>query len=334
MSKAVDITELLKYIKEHKGLPEGVKDLSGLDLEGADLSDADLSLSNLENTDLRKAKLKGTIFFKANLRGALFNNSEISDADFTGADVRGAKFDNARGHAAGFGSANLEGASFFEADLQASTFTKANLRGADFRCADLSACRLREADMTGADFTEAALGYADLSLAIVKGACFDNADLRQARLRALKGYEKASWIGTDIRDINLAGAYLLRRFVMDQNYLKEFKEQSPFHNVLYWLWYITSDCGRSMTRWMGWIGTLITLFAWLYSFVDIDYGRYPTPLSYFYYSVVTITTLGYGDVVPKTAWGQVVAMVEVTFGYLMLGGLLSIFSNKMARRSE
>ena len=49
---------------------------------------------------------------------------------------------------------------------------------------------------------------------------------------------------------------------------------------------------------------------------------------------VTLTTLGYGDVLPKTPTAQVLAMLEVVTGYVMLGGLLSIFSSKMARRAD
>ena len=79
---------------------------------------------------------------------------------------------------------------------------------------------------------------------------------------------------------------------------------------------------------------IIVLFAWLYTFVDVDYGSYPTPISPLYYSVVTMTTLGYGDVLPSSMAAQLVAMVEVVLGYVMLGGLLSIFSNKMASRAN
>ncbi len=326
--------ELIQYIKENRSLPPGIKDISGLDLEGVDLSGADLSLIKGENVDLRNARLEKTTFFKADLKGALLHGAYISEADFTGADLSHAHLENIEGHKVGFGAANLQGTSFFEADLHSTTFTKADLRRADFRCADMTACRLREADLRGADFTESTLQYADLSLCRVAHAKFDNADFRQARLRALNGYERASWIGADIRDINFAGGYLLRRFIMDQNYLKEFKEKSRFTNIIYWIWFITSDCGRSMSRWILWTMVITLFFAWLYTMVGIDYGEYPTLLSSLYFSVVTLTTLGYGDVVPKSLSGQIVAMLEVMTGYLMLGGLLSILANKMARRSE
>ncbi|OCC14300.1 hypothetical protein DBT_2289 [Dissulfuribacter thermophilus] len=326
--------EIADYIKEHKSLPPGINNLEGLNLEGIDLSGADLSRANLSKADLRDANLRDTIFFKADLSEALFNGADISGADFTGADLSQAHFNSVKAHAVGFGAAKLNGATFFEADLQSSSFTKAELVGVDFRCADMSACRLREADLRKADFTSSVLNYADLSMANVAGARFDNADIRHSKVIAITGYEKASWIGTDIRDINFAGGYQLRRFIVDQNYLKEFREKNLMCHIIYWIWYITSDCGRSMTRWMLWVTALTLFFAWLYTVVGVDYGDYPTPISPLYFSVVTLTTLGYGDVVPKTITGQLVAMIEVITGYLMLGGLLSIFSNKMARRAE
>ena len=54
-----------------------------------------------------------------------------------------------------------------------------------------------------------------------------------------------------------------------------------------------------------------------------------------YYSIVTFTTLGFGDVTPKPDDGSMQGVVafEVLLGYVMLGGLVSIFTNKLARRS-
>jgi len=76
------------------------------------------------------------------------------------------------------------------------------------------------------------------------------------------------------------------------------------------------------------------LFALIFSFVEVDYGDHPTSFSPLYYSFVTLTTLGYGDVVPSSPGAQVVSVVEVVVGYVALGGLLSIFATKMARRAE
>jgi len=302
----------------------GVDSPASLDFAAQDLSGQDFSGRNLA----------GANFFRARLRGVNFADADLTGAEFTGADLREACFERANAAQAGFGMADLRGARFFEANLQHASFSKANLEKADLRCAHLTEAKLREANLRKADFSNAQLIRAELSLADVKGAAFNNADLRGARLRVLRNFHRASWIGVDIRDVNFAGAYRLRRFIIDQNFLKEFRESGPLAAAAYFLWKITSNCGRSMALWFLWILFFSLAFGIAYQLAGVDYGDYPTWLSPFYYSVVTLTTLGYGDVVPKTPTAQAIAMLEVMVGYLMLGGLLSIMSNKFARRGE
>ena len=57
-------------------------------------------------------------------------------------------------------------------------------------------------------------------------------------------------------------------------------------------------------------------------------------ISYVYFSVVTFTTLGYGDVTPVTVAGQAVLIVHTAIGYLGLGALLSILATKFASRGN
>ena len=307
-----------------RGLSLVGADLAGLDLTGCDLCGADLSRADLERATLFRCQLRGATMFETKLRRA-----ELSGVDLTGANMQGVEASDA-----GFGQAVLVGASLFEADLSGATLTDADLRQADLRIADLREARLRDANLESAQLQRAVVRGADLTACRVEGSQWDHADLRGVRLDGLTGYRRASWIGVDIRDTDFTGAYLCRRHMLDQNYLEEFRTQSSWTKALYWLWWVTSDCGRSFVRW-----SLLTLaftgaFGLGYTFVAIDYGPYETWLSPYYFSVVTLTTLGYGDSLPSSVPAQVLAMIEVLFGYVMLGGLLSIFSNKMARRGE
>lgn len=299
-------------------------DLSGLNLSGADFTEADLSNANLSNAKLFKASLH-----KASLAKAILDRAEL-----TGADLSEANLEEAQAKDVGLGMSNLSHARLFNANFTNATFTKANLSDTDSRCVIFFNCRMRETNLTNADLTGSDLREVDMAISVVGGAVFNNADMRGIRLRSVEGFEKAEWIGVDIRDINFAGAYRLRRFVVDQNYLKEFRDSNAFNRYVYYLWRITSDCGRSLRLWCFWIVVISLLFAWIYSLVDVDYGKYPNWISPIYYSVVTLTTLGYGDIVPASPAARVVAIFEVMIGYLMLGGLLSIFANRMARRGE
>ncbi|RME23141.1 MAG: two pore domain potassium channel family protein, partial [Deltaproteobacteria bacterium] len=73
---------------------------------------------------------------------------------------------------------------------------------------------------------------------------------------------------------------------------------------------------------------------WLYKLAGVDFGGASGPFSPFYFSIVTLTTLGYGDIHPQSTAGQVLASAEALLGYVGLGGLLSILANKLARRAE
>jgi len=61
--------------------------------------------------------------------------------------------------------------------------------------------------------------------------------------------------------------------------------------------------------------------------------RDKTDFTPYYFSIVTFTTLGFGDITPANKAGEIWLALEVILGYIMLGGLISIFANKLARRS-
>ncbi len=299
------------------------------DLRGADFNGADLRNLDLSDRDLSEIQL-----FGADLRGTNLQNSNLEGAELSTANLEGAVLDGANCKRAGFGRANLSRTSMFKTNLEHATLTQANLEHANLSCANLHHARMREANLIATDLTETDLRFAELSLSNIRKANFSNADLRHARLRMMRQFKLANWIGVDIRDVNFSGAYLMRREIIDQNFIKEFRSYNRISSILYYPWLWTCDCGRSMFRWCCCIGVLLFIFCFLYSLVSIDYGLYPTKLSPLYFSVVTMTTLGFGDVVPSSIGGQIVAMLEVSTGYVMLGGLLSIFSNKLARRGE
>lgn len=298
--------------------------LTGVDLCGADLSGADLSRANLAGACLLRANLSGASLFEADLTGAEVAGADLSGANLQGADLTGA----------GLGAARLEGASLVGARLVEASLVDAELTGADLRSADLTRARARGADWRRADLGSALLVGAELDQGRLARASLDGADLRGAQLRGLREYQRASWIGVDIREIDFTGAYLARRFIRDQNFIAEYRQQGRFQALVHWLWWLTSDCGRSILRWGACTGFLVLAFAWAYTRVGIDWGPHATGNSPLYLSVVTMTTLGYGDVLPVTSAARWLAMLQVVTGYVMLGGLLSIFSSKMASRAD
>ncbi|RLB59055.1 MAG: hypothetical protein DRI34_03125 [Deltaproteobacteria bacterium] len=311
-----------------------VLDLSGIDLSGEDLSGLDLSDYDLSSANLSGCRLQRCNLSFARLDRALLQKAVLDGAELIGASLRDAVLDQCRAHSAGLGGADLEGARMVDALLENATLSKSSLRKVDARAVKLRGARLAEADLSGARFTRADLRDGDLKSARVDGASFDLADLRGARLMDLVGFRSANWIGADIRDIDLRGAYLVRRHVEDENYLFEFRRRDRLHALIYWIWWLSSDCGRSMGRWSLVLAVVVMVFGVLYRLAGVDFGSSDGPLAPFYFSIVTLTTLGYGDIIPRTTLTQILASLEALLGYIGLGGLLSILANKMARRAE
>ncbi len=303
--------------------------LAGLDLKGAQLSHRDLSCVDLSHADLRGANLVGCRMHNAILHGA-----NLEGAEFMGADLHGANLSEAQAALGGFGRVNLTDANCFGINLEGATLTEAVLTGADLRIANLCRARMRDARLQRANFLKSKLLDVDLEGADVHETCFVEADLRRARLRGLRRFANAHFFHADVREIDFSGAYLLRRQILDENYLLEFRSQSRAAMVVYWIWWATSDCGRSILRWATWTVVVWLAFGAAYELCALDYGAHRTLISPFYFSLVTLTTLGYGDVVPASPAAQVVVMAEVVLGYVMLGGLLTIISSKMGRRSD
>ena len=225
--------------------------------------------------------------------------------------------------------ARLSGLDLSEADLRGT-----DLRGAQLRCTILRGARLDGADLRGADLSHADLREARLDDCRVDHAEFLHADLQGARLSGVRGYRTASWLGVDLTGAHFWGAYRLRRVVVDQNYLHEFRTESALNEAVYWLWWLTSDCGRSLGRWGALTLVLVAGFANLYTFLGVEFGDGASAITPYYFSVVTLTSLGYGDIYPTTPTSQGAVILESVLGYILLGGLLSIFSGKMARRGD
>ncbi|MGF1464859.1 MAG: pentapeptide repeat-containing protein [Sandaracinaceae bacterium] len=303
--------------------------LVGVDLAGCDLTGCDLAGADLSRADLSEATLVG-----ADLTGATLHETRLEGAELAGSRLVGARLEGALASRAGFGRADLQGASLFGARLDGASMVEVQLRGADLRRACLDGARALRADLRACDLTGASLEGADLTETRVAGASFREASLRRATLRGIPDGARASFVRADVRDVDFSGAYLLRRHVLDENFLDELRQRGGRHAALYWVWWVTSDCGRSLLRWGAWTALIGVAFGFAYRAVGVDFGDGATWLSPTYYSVVTLTSLGYGDIVPRTVPAQALAMVEVSVGYMMLGGLISIFANMLARRGE
>jgi len=98
----------------------------------------------------------------------------------------------------------------------------------------------------------------------------------------------------------------------------------------------SSNYGHSFMRW----GVTVFLFIFLFAgiFAGIDYVAdwrafhglvYTNPFDYLYFSMASFTTVGYGDIVPLTDTGKILASSESLLGYLMLGIFITLIQKRL-----
>ena len=417
------------------------KDFSGLELTEVNFTGCELSRCNFENTICQN-----TIFDKATLFQA-----KLDGGEFLGASFKETNLDECTAKAAGLGRTFFHKATLRRASLPGATFVNADLSHADFTLAKLPKARMLEANLSHLHASQADMSEVDIREANLDHATFNKACLKAAQFRGVTNYITAYWIGAYIRDVDFAGAYLVRRHIADENYLDELQKQSRMHKYIYFWWWLTSDCGRSLFRWSLLQLGIVALFGFLFyqmhgtsagikadkplaeagfaapmsngvftvngvkievkasdeSFNDIaarvamqtgnkvklsyDADRDlvnvegeakfeedsktpsnftaatrvtqdPSLNSYWnntdrrvgaispdfaipsdlvrnwytpqYFAVVAATTLGFGDVLPKSTRAQIATNLLTIFGYFGLGGLMTILGNLLGRRGE
>ena len=166
---------------------------------------------------------------------------------------------------------------------------------------------------------------------------------------------------TDFLDFNTAVVMdgssnpYLKRYIEDEQWIASWWKRDRLRKVLFLFWELTCHCGRSFGLWLFWSLVVAVVFGGIYAdctvpswfpqplkhllismdphLVIFPESRIPTQFTPFYFSIVTFTTLGFGDVTPLNLAGEIWLTLEVFIGYIMLGGLISIFANKLARRA-
>jgi hypothetical protein len=98
--------------------------------------------------------------------------------------------------------------------------------------------------------------------------------------------------------------------------------------LLYSFWKMTSGYGESLARWAAACGSTLVAFAFLYFSFDAIAPAGSNWFDYLYFSIVTFTSLGYGDFHPEGIVGKALACSEISLGLIMFGVLLSFLGNR------
>ena len=281
-------------------------DFSGVDLAGRDFSEADLGGADLSETDLREADFSG-----ANLQ-----NANLTDANARGATFEDANLENSQLTRTNLRNASIENAALYEVSFSDTWINRSTDLG--------NLCRY-EAEEQAIERDERTIRHHEASAwtyRALQQLCAENAlptDNRRFYVREKEARRKLAW---ETHEYSSAIKAELSRWVMEH--------------------------GSDPWRVVGVSAVIILLYGALYPLVggikDTATGNVigffsadvPTdaPVWYFtgpflkgiYFSVVTFTTLGYGDIQPLGRWARFLATTEAVMGSVLLAMLVFVLS--------
>jgi uncharacterized protein YjbI with pentapeptide repeats len=342
-------------------------DLKSANLVRANLKNVNAKGANFRKAYLREANLKGAMLLKADFRLANMNEANLQKTH-----MRYAKFKNVRMEKAQFQEANLrhtdfehayaKDADFSNADLKDSTLEFAHLRDCNFRGAYMKRANLKRTFLGGAN-----LRNANLTNATMKYAEFDsksnllNANLLQCKLdySTLKNCRhKLDRVVIQERDGNIveasdvylnlknyfrgeglyeiSGDYYFREKLMERkmNY-----SSKKLFNKLLWLKSLAYSalCGYGEKPYRVILSSLVIIFMfgliyWMFSGLESGTNNGINWYDNFYFSVVTFTTLGFGDIHPiDSIFIKFCTMLEAFTGAFMIALFVLTFGRRMLR---
>jgi len=333
----------------------------------ADFTKATLNTLNFRNsyfgeTVFNGCEISATKYIECNFHCTKLNNVHGQMTEFTESHFQGTEFKKAFFMFSDFKSTKHREELFrnqSSLNRRGTDFTGAILYSCYFNNSELHSPIFRNTNLTNADFRNSFIANADwhgkMKLEFRKPIPkFENIKLSGFWRKVLSDCNNfkifpdfkysdtpRSAQGVLIAGADFANSRLFERYIKDEQFIHEFKENaknSRWLRSIERLWFITSDYGRSILRWSMCSILLAGIFGLIYLILGpekFDLCKWSI-FAPFYYSIVTFTTLGFVDITPKITlgWLQAIVTLEVILGYIMLGGLISIFANKLARRAS
>ena len=100
------------------------------------------------------------------------------------------------------------------------------------------------------------------------------------------------------------------------------------------LWLALRGSRRKIIVFLGWILGLVTILGSIMYLVEGPSSGFTSVPRGVYWAIVTLTTVGYGDITPQTTLGQMISAFVMILGYCIIAVPTGIVSAEMAKEAS
>lgn len=337
---------------------EGI-DLWKSDVTGVNFSGANIEKGNFGHNNFTKSNLNRANFSKPRLENVNMSGMDLTDTTLVGADLSGSDLSNSN-----LSHSNLSECNFRRSNLTQTDLSSVNLSGAIMEYANISGANLDYTNLSGAFLYQTLSTDTRVNdLTTFDNCCIYDSKGHEPADSPADQYDASTWVYRTLKSIYKQNAmveqarffHLQEQKAHREAYRRYWSENRDIEALDQYLIYtlngITSKHTESPSRVIGISGLLILLFGFLYPLVGgvevtstesapVAYNFLPdislqlpswvtVLLTNFYFSAVTFTTLGYGDIQPATSGTRLLASIESLAGAL----LMALFVYVLGRRA-
>ena len=284
-----------------------------------------------ENTknEIEELNREGQSLSGFQLNFADLKSANLVDADLKSCDLR---------------KANLSNASMYGADLEGANLFKANLEGTNLKNANLKNCQL-----LGANFTDTKLhniNWGDESKVINELDAEKSMDFSTSKSKYKEAEEIYRSIRLTMQDQSL-GDESSTIFIREMHCKRKQHPKFSFFRIMSKISHVSTGYGESIKRIVCSIFLVIFISALLFGIEGVsyedrtlgffvndlqNYGIWSTLGNLFYFSVITFTTVGFGEITPIGPIGKFLTIFEgLISGILLTVLIVSIYRHMLDR---
>ncbi|BCV27215.1 ion channel [Shewanella algae] len=292
-----------------------------------------------------KFEYKGKLFSLDDFQHKYANSKMYPTQNLSGIDLSGISIHNCIIVNSSFSYANFEEAKLGQIEFRDSSLMQANLHKAS-----LGQIRFKRGSLEGSDVSGAHLNVVELNDSSVSSKLkFSEVsywylikNLLLIILGRANGGEKRGQPHTIFlfnQTVGLTSPYnkTFREYVDWYQYVfVSFRDYGHYSSLEKWKFsasLLFTKCWSSYSVLFSWAMIFISFFALIFFMFPSNIANYDGSFfTAFYYSVVTFTTLGYGEITPITGFGRAVVIIEVLIGYVTLGSFVFLLGHKTHAR--